>query len=803
MATGCGQAGVENSRMMLNRFSLFLAVTTASLAIDAMAESPAASPAALPPESAITFESHVIPLLTKYCTKCHGGDKPKAGLALDAYRDAASVVNDRQNWELVLEMLTLRDMPPEKEPQPTAAEVRLITTWIKSELADVDRTVKRRPGRVTLRRLNRAEYNNTIRDLVGVDFKPADAFPSDDVGYGFDNIGDVLSLPPILMEKYLDAAEQIAERAIVPLPHPTRTRFEAAALDGGSGQTDPGVRALHTEGDITAEFEFPFDGEYVLRAQSFADQAGPEPARMAFQIDGERSHEIDVTGTSNARQMAKARFNVTSGRRRISIRFVNDYHKPEDPDPNNRDRNLYVEYLEVEGPFDPPEIELPQTHKRIFCCLHPESMWIHRTKHNRDCATKILRAFAKRAFRRPVTSDEVNRLLRLVDLATDRAETIEQAIRIGIQAVLVSPHFLFRVELESEPDASEADLSLPVGPYELASRLSYFLWSSMPDDQLFEVAERATLRDKDVLEDQVRRMLQDPRSHALVDNFAGQWLNLRNLTRINPDPELFPEFDEELRTAMLQETNLFFEAVMRQDLSILTFLDGPFSFLNERLARHYEIPNVAGDEFRRVSFASGERGGVLTQGSILTLTSNPTRTSPVKRGKWILENILGTPPRPPPPGVEELSEDKEARLSGSLRQRMEQHRTKPTCASCHSSMDPLGFSFEHFDAVGAWRDLDGTFPIDASGTLPSGESFNGPGELRAMLKNERRQEFTRALSHKMLTYAIGRGLEPYDKMAVDEIAQTVTRSDHRFSSLILAVVNSAPFQTRGPGEARP
>jgi hypothetical protein len=592
----------------------------------------------------VSYTKQIAPLVATYCVRCHGGDKPRAGLALDVYKDDAPIAKNRQVWEKVAKRLRSQEMPPRRVKQPTEAERAQLLTWLDAELGAIDCKLERDPGRVTIRRLNRAEYNNTIRDLVGVKFQPAADFPADDVGYGFDNIGDVLSLPPLLLEKYLSAAEKI----------------------------------------IDAAFQAPELRKRILAAGSAA--------------------------------------------------------KPKDP---------------------------------------------------KDAARKVIAEFARRAFRRPVKPEEVNRFFTLVELAEKNGDGVDKGIQLALQAILVSPHFLFRIETDKEPN--KPDAIHPINGFELATRLSYFLWSSMPDEELFQHAAKGTLRKN--LDTQVRRMLKDPKARALVDNFAGQWLQLRNLQTAAPDPGVYPKFDEKLRQAMLKETELFFAAIVREDRSVLDFLDARFTFVNERLARHYGISGVKGDEFRRVELKDGARGGILTQASILTLTSNPTRTSPVKRGKWILENILGTPPSPPPPDAGELSEDKEVVLSGSLRKRMEMHRAKPRCAACHESMDPLGFGFENFDGIGGWRVKDGKFDIDPSGTLPGGQSFKGPAELRKILKG-RQKDFSRCLCEKMLTYAVGRGLEWYDKCAVDDVATALAKDQYRFSALLIAVVKSEPFQLR-------
>jgi hypothetical protein len=641
---------------------------------------------------------------------------------------------------------------------------------------------------VTLRRLNRAEYNNTIRDLVGVDFQPAADFPADDVGYGFDNIGDVLTISPILIEKYLAAAEQIVQQAIVPDPiatAPTR-RLERRSFEGAERL---GPRLLLSRKEAAAPIRFEREGEYLFRVHAFSSLSEDDPPRLTLLVDEQEVLSELVRATREQPQTYEARARVPAGTRKLVLRHANP--RPEvSGQGQGGDRKsplLLVESVEVRGPVDPPP-----SHQRIITCRPDAQRGVH------ECAREILRTFASRAFRRPVTDEELERLLGLVKLAQDQGDGFEQSIQLALQAVLTSPHFLFRVERDPEPGDPGGVRTLD--DYELASRLSYFLWSSMPDAELFTLAREHRLRDPAVLEAQVRRMLRDPKAIALVNNFAGQWLQLRDLAKVTPDPEAFGEFDEELRAAMLRETELFFQAVMQEDRSILDFLDADFSFINERLARHYGISEVKGSEFRRVSLEGSGRRGVLMQASILTLTSNPTRTSPVKRGKWILENFLATPPPPPPAGVEELKEDEDAVLSGSLRQRMEQHRAKPMCAACHSRMDPLGFAFENFDAIGAWRDFDGKFAIDPTGALPGGESFDGARGLAELLKDEKRQDFCRCLTEKLLTYGLGRGLEYYDRCVVEEIADSLAQNDYRFSGLILGIVRSDPFQKRGvPG----
>ena len=738
----------------------------------------------------VSYEKQIVPLLDKYCYSCHGNGKKKGDFVLDVYKEHADAVNDPKAWEKVLQNLQSRAMPPENKPQPSVNESEFIARWIESKVFNCD-CDNPDPGRVTLRRLNRAEYNNTIRDLVGVPFHPADDFPADDSGYGFDNIGDVLSVPPVLMEKYLAAAEKIMEAAIV-AEDPAKARirrFPANELDGSAPTdgVDGGGKRLTREGDIFVRFNVAQPGEYALRALAYGEQFGPDPARMKFRLGTNELQMFDVPVEVDKPQVYEFRLKLSAGTNRFSASYINNLVNNTDKDPKKRgDRNLVIEYLEVAGPLDVPLPPLPETHRRIF---FSDGASTNKLEHARE----IISRFATKAYRRPAQANEIDRLMKLVQSALKQKDSFERGVQLALQAVLVSPHFLFRGELQPEPNNPKA--VHPINEFALASRLSYFLWSSMPDDELFALAQQGKLRKN--LDAQVRRMLKDAKSRALVENFGGQWLQLRNLRIATPDARTFPGYDEALRAAMQTETERFFEAIIREDRSVLDFLNANYTFVNERLAKHYGLKGVKGEAFQRVSLKGTGRAGVLTQGAILTLTSNPTRTSPVKRGKYVLENILGTPPPPAPPNVPEL---KEVKLTGTLRQRMEQHRENPSCASCHARMDPIGFGFENFDGVGAWRQKDESFPIDPSGQLVSGEEFKGPNDLTSILVKQKRGEFTRCLAEKMLTYALGRGLEFYDKCALDQISAGVSKKGHRFSSLILEVVRSVPFQQRR-GEA--
>ena len=740
------------------------------------------------------FVQDIKPLLERYCFKCHGNKRTKAEVNLEAFGTRPDFSRDGRTWEKVHHVLHQREMPPEKKPQPTEDERILLTEFIDAQLAKFDCSnpaVPVNPGRVTLRRLNRSEYNNTVRDLFGVDYRPAADFPNDEVGYGFDNISDVLSLSPILMEKYLRAAEEITAKAIrtdIP-PYPPQDTIRTKKW--GTKSDDQAVRiendsfwGMWREGSIDIRYPFRTDGEYLLRLNAYATLAGPEPPKMEVRLDNKPVRVFEVKVIKDERRDFIVKLKPGKGVHKISVAYLNNYVNDDSPDPALRgDRNLFVKSTTVIGPLDAPQPKLPESHRRVI---------VRQAKpgEERQVARESLAQFAEKAYRRPVAEKEVNRLLSFVDMVMADGGTLEEGMQMATQAILVSPHFLFRWELDTRPVKDEPNRLL--NDWELASRLSYFLWSSMPDAELFRLAKRGELIQPDVLAAQVRRMVADPRSRALVENFAGQWLQTRNLEGVTPDPLIFPSFDDDLRTAMKRETELFFEAVMKEDRSVVELIDADFTYLNGRLARHYGIDGVSGSKFQRVSLGKGSgRGGILTHASILTITSNPTRTSPVSRGKWILEQILGTPPPPPPADVELLSEDEQSVQSGSMRQRFEQHRAKPECATCHEKMDPIGFAFEHYNAIGAWRDMDGKFPIDSTGELPTGEKIDGADGLKKVLKSK--ETFIRALCAKMLTYALGRGLEYYDKCAIEEVCNGLMSNDYRFSALLNGVVNSKPF----------
>ena len=738
----------------------------------------------------------VLPMLNRYCSDCHADGAHKGDVALDAFTNSAAILADRKLWERVLHVVANGDMPPAKKPQPKPAERDEVVRWLETTLFPVD-PERPDPGRVTLRRLNRAEYNNTIRDLVGVSFQPGENFPEDDVGYGFDNIGDVLTLPPLLLERYLSAAEAVMAEAIVdgPRPPPSR-RFEAAKFSGGNDNGP--MRGLPSNGELRITVPIPHPGTHRVSIRAHGDQAGPDPVRMALRINGADIKRFDVRAKSQEPGTYEAEVPFpTAGDVTLSVAFLNDFYgerfierkrvgKKPVKEEVKEDRNFWLHEVTVTGPLH-VELPPPEFHQKVFA--------LRRRGADDASARDLIGWFSRRAWRRPVSPAESDRLVSLYRQRRTAGDSFESAIKSTFTAILVSPHFLFRGELQ--PDPNNPGAIHRIGEHALASRLSYFLWSSMPDDELSALADQGRLRKN--LGPQVRRMLRDPKALALTDNFAGQWLGLRTLGILEPDRGKFPAFNEELRRSMRAETEQFFNYIVAEDRPVMDFLLADYTFLNGTLSRHYGIPGPDGEEFVRVALTGTERQGLLTQGSILTLTSNPTRTSPVKRGKWVMENLLATPPPPPPPGVPELETGD--KLTGSLRQRMEKHRENAMCASCHDRMDPIGFAFEHFDGIGAWRERDGTDAVEPAGVLGSGEAFRDHRDLNRILAGSRKADFLRCITEKMLTYALGRGLEYYDRPAVQKIVRDLETGDGRFSTLVLGVVNSAPFQLRrGEGD---
>jgi hypothetical protein len=738
------------------------------------------------------YKAHILPLLERYCYDCHGDGSSKGDVSLDIFENDKVRLTKHSEWERIWSVIEAQQMPPQNKKQPSRDDRLRLMEWIETAVFRHD-CANPDPGRVTIRRLNRVEYGNTVRDLFGLrkGFRPEDNFPVDDSGYGFDNIGDVLTVPPVLMEKYLMAADEILAEALVLGPKiPKKQSFSARQFQG-YGSTNGDIRMLVSQGETFIHTDVPKDGEYLLLLHAFGDQVGREPVRAGFFVDGKIVGEVKIPERRNAPGTSQIKLRLKKGRHKVGVSLLNDYYNPKHPDPTQRDRNLHFHWVRVEGPLGEPLPAPPESHAGIFF-ITPKS-----AGGNDEAARKILSTFASRAFRRPASKNEVDRLLLLFHLGQKDKLGFEKSVGLAIKAVLVSPSFLFRGEVQPSPDNPHS--IHPIDEFALASRLSYFLWSTMPDQELLGLAWKGQLRKN--FEKQVQRMLTDNRSAALARNFAGQWLELRSLDRVMPDKKRFSSFNSQLAGDMRQETERFFEYVQHENRSVLEFLEADYTFINERLAKHYGIPAVRGGDFRKVQLAGTQRGGVLTHASILTITSNPTRTSPVKRGKWILENLLGLPPPPPDPSAPPLVDDGNPLDSNSLRELMEKHRADPACASCHANMDPMGLALENFDAIGAWRDKDGQLPIDASGNLASGRFINGPDQLRALLSRDYRKEYLSCLTEMLLTYALGRGLEYYDRCTVNRIVEGLDKSEYRFSSLVMALVKSDPFQLRrGDGD---
>ena len=750
-----------------------------TLAVIALATAVLSAQEPAPSGRPATFERAVQPILFDTCAECHNDREPTAGLSISHLSQPKSLATDRDKWELILEKLRAGEMPPPFGPPVPAEEITALVTYVQREFDRADRNLVPDPGRVPVHRLNRAEYTNTIRDLLGVDFRATDEFPPDDSGYGFDNIGDVLTVSPTLMQKYLAAAESIAARVVGGGPLPSPGIFTKRSR----------VRAVG-DGAVELREIVSYDAEYVARVAITGNRTPEDqPVTLVISVDGQpvrtttvpvQLSEVNRQGGATQRTVEEARVYLTSNEHLFRAEFLNDeaLKKIAQADRRTPSKNIYPEFIDIAGPY--PAADRPTARKPVLSC-DPAS--------GRACADRILTSLARRAYRRPVLRTEVTALLDVYDKAIGAKYSANEALQFALAAMLVKPQFLFRIERDPGRGAIA-----PVTDVELASRLSYFLWSSMPDERLLGLAEKNQLRRPGVLEAEVTRMLADPKAIALADNFAGQWLETRSLDAVTPDRAKFPTWSPELRDAMREETRRFFDAVLRENRPISDFIDAKYTFLNARLARHYGIEGVEGSDFRRVDLTTDQRSGVFTQASVLTVSSYPTRTSVVIRGKYLLENVLNAPPPPPPADVPAL-DDAQVGVAKSLREQTEAHRAVPLCASCHVKMDPLGFALENYDAIGQWRTEDGKLPLDVSGTLPGGKTFSGPNELKAILK-ERLPAFAKSLSEKMLTYAIGRGVEGYDRLVIRSLVDRMAKDEYRLQALIQGIVRSVPFQQR-------
>lgn len=903
--------------MRLTSVFCFLFLSVAGLASGAEANPPSRGEAA--------YRQKIEPLLQKYCFDCHSDGVEKGDFAFDEYKTYGELRADMVLWDHARHMLATHVMPPEKKPKPSLTERDEIMAWIDDAVFWFDPS-RIDPGHVTARRLNRTEYNNTIRDYLMVDLKPADEFPPDDTGYGFDNIGDVLNLSPMLMEKYMRAARQVANEAIkVKGSEHAHILIGPKKFWNQKGETSEwsGARWFNSNAEIAAKVTVPAEGTYKITLRVAATQAGDEPAKVKVRLGDQELGTHDVTtvfrGEKGPWQSISQEVKLKRGETKLTVSFINDFADEKNPDPNKRDRNLAVDEVAVDGPYgltaprpsrfltwllngkavgtpelqlsgedfekgkgvsqidtgtielatsgyvshaleiaapgkfqfklkvgsiqagnEPAKFELRIGDKTVgafsvtakdqapqwFECkadlpagrhemqiwflndFYDEktkadrNLWIHelyvRQGDGKDAISAaelpaLIERMATRLFRRPASASEKTKWTALADAAKKEDASPLETLEIVLEGMLMSPSFLFRTE--PQPVGTTSNSIALIDEYSLASRLSYFLWSSPPDDRLLQLAAKGELRKN--LAAEVKRMIGDWHAYAMAENFAGQWLQLRDMEIVTPSEKRFPEFKGGVAFSMKKETQMFFDHILRENRSVIEFLNADYTFLNSTLARYYGLNGPKGGDktkFEKVSLKGTPRGGVMTQGSILTLTSNPTRTSPVKRGKFLLENILGTPPPPAPGGVPPLDDRKLDMEKLTLRQQFEAHRANASCAGCHAFLDPMGLAFENYDAVGRWRDTEKGNPVDAAGVLVRGQKFNNFTELREIMVNELSGDFERNLAENLLTYAIGRGVEYLDKPAVREIVARSKASQHRFQDMILAVCESVPFQ---------
>jgi hypothetical protein len=744
--------------------------------------------------------------LNQYCVSCHNEKTQTAGFAIDRL-NVARVQQHPEAWEKVVRKLRTGTMPPAGSPRPSLEVYDSTASWLESEL---DRTAQTNPGRPALRRLNRAEYGNAIRDLLDLHVDVETLLLPDDAAFGFDNIGDLLDVSPSLLERYLTAADRVSALAVGDPATPAGSQTYNARGDQSQDIEREGM-PLGTVGGLSANYNFPLGGEYefrvgLVRTNLDGIRGLEHPHQLEIAVDGERllletvGGEIEngrigtIAEKSDATDARlRVRAPIKAGPHEVTATFVRKIGEGTNRlrpfDRSNADTydstgRPHVETLTILGPFLSTGPGDTPSRQRIFTCV-PEN-----ARQEEPCARRILSTLAQRAYRRPVTTADLDLLLPFYREGRQKG-TFETGIQLALRRLLASPTFVFRAE--NDPQNREGRIS----DLELATRLSFFLWSSIPDDTLIDLAARGRLRDPKVLEEQTRRMIADSRSDAMAENFAGQWLHLRNLEGINPNTDEFPDFDNDLRLAFVREAELFFESVMREDRSAMDLLMADYTFVNERLARHYGIPRVYGSRFRRVTLGPefDMRRGLLGKAGVLMSTSRADRTSPVLRGKWILENLIGTAPPAPPANVPPL-DNKPGVVTRTIRERMAAHRA-PGCVNCHQLIDPLGFALEGFDAIGGWRTHEAGAPVDASSRLADGRAVNGVGELRTALI-ARPEAFVQTLTEKLMTYALGRGLQHYDMPVVRAIVRDAKARDNSFNAVILGIVKSAPFQMRAP-----
>jgi hypothetical protein len=740
-------------------------------------------------------------LLDQYCTGCHNQKVKTAAVALDTL-DVAKVGDGAATWEKVLRKVRSGEMPPPNLPRATEAATASFTTWLESAL-DKAAAARPNPGRAAVHRLNRAEYSNVIRDLLALDVKPGAWLPVDDSGYGFDNIADVLTTSPALLERYLSAARRVSTLAVGDLEmKPVEEQFLPLRDPPGSFRRGGRVERISDDlpfdsrGGIAIQYFFPLDAEYVFRIKMPGNQGMPGSTHeMRLPVKA----GLRTVGVTFIRESARAEAEAPLVRgvavapgppmppAQMDLRLDGARVKRFDVPRRGAATNPDITSLIIGGPYNATGRGETPNRAKIFVC-RPATV-----KEEEPCARTILSTLARQAFRRPVSDPDIEPLLSFYRRGRSERD-FERGIEKALWAMLMSADFLFRTE--QDPKGAAPGTVYRISDHELASRMSFFLWSTIPDQELRQLADQGKLKDPAVLERQVRRMLEDSRSQALISNFAGQWLQLRNLATLKPDPEAFSDFDESLRRSFQQETEMFFESVVREDRSVFDLLGANYTFLNQRLAEHYGVPKIYGSQLRRVTVTDPNRGGLLGQGSILAVTSYPNRTSVVQRGRWIMDNLLGTPPPPAPADIPDLKAHGSDGRPLTMREQMEQHRANPICYSCHSRMDPIGFSLENYNAIGKWRDSDAGSTIDAKGKLPDGMEFEGPAGLKKLLLTRYRDDFAATVTEKLLTYALGRGLEHYDQPTVRSITKRAAAKDLRFSALISAIIESTPFQMR-------
>jgi Protein of unknown function (DUF1592)/Protein of unknown function (DUF1588)/Protein of unknown function (DUF1587)/Protein of unknown function (DUF1585)/Protein of unknown function (DUF1595)/Planctomycete cytochrome C len=757
--------------------------------------------------------------IDQYCVTCHSARLKSGDLVLEN-ADVAHVANNVDLWEKVVRKLRAGVMPPQGARRPDDATMHALIASLESSL-DQAAEARPNPGRPLLHRLNRAEYKNAIRDLLALDVDVATLLPPDDSAYGFDNISDVLGVSPSLQERYLTAAGKISRLAVGDRSMRPGSDTYRVPQDLSQNQHIEGL-PLGTVGGLQVRHTFPLDAEYEFRTQLYRTNLNivrglQYPSEFEISIDGRQVHHVTIGGNDDLAAMfdkptdtgdavelrMRVRVPVKAGPHEVTVTFIENMALKDtvrlQPFLRSSADNFdwagrpHIQTFTVTGPFNADGTGDTASRREIFTCRPTSS------RRERDCATQILSRLARRAYRQPVSKAELEPILGFYHAARKKG-TFENGIQRGLERILASPRFAFRVE--HDPDSVTPGTPYRISDVELASRLSFFLWSSIPDDTLLDVASRGRLKDPAVLEQQVRRMLADPRSSELVENFAGQWLQLRNVRSVLPNSDEFPDFDDNLRQAFRRETELLFESIIREDRNVLDLLRADYTFVNERLARHYGIPGIYGSRFRRVPVTDEARKGLLGKGSMLAVTSHAERTSPVLRGKWVLENIVGLPVPPPPPDVPQLKPAEEGQKPKTLREQMAEHRTNPTCATCHKVMDPVGLSLENFDAVGAWRTQEAGSPIDVSGQLADGRPVNGVVTLRQAIL-DRPELFVGTMTEKLMIYALGRGVSAEDMPDVRRVLREASAHDYRFSSLVLGIVKSVPFQMRVKPVAEP